>query len=79
MRNLFYGIICFYLLTYITFDFIKDRQTEQENHKTAIVLSKDKHFLLDEYMILKYPNDSTTIELVYQIFYDKYNVGDTIK
>lgn len=79
MRNLFYGILSFILLLYISFGFFNDRTLEQDRHKGAVVINKDKDFYYGEQMIFLYPNDSTDLELVYQIFYNKYNVGDTIK
>ena len=41
-------------------------------------LKKGEDFINGYYMYLKYPKDSIKLERVYQIFYDKYSVGDTI-
>ena len=79
MKNLFYGILSVILLLYISFGFLKDRTLEQDRHKGAVVIDKDKDFYYGEHMIYLYPNDSTDLDIVYQIFYNKYSVGDTIK
>jgi len=79
MKNLFYGILSVILLLYISFGFFNHRPLEQDRHKGAVVIDKENDFYYGEQMIFLYPNDSTDLEIVYQIFYDKYNVGDTIK
>ena len=79
MKNLFYGILVFILLMCLFIIFKFDKQLENKKFNNAIVIEKDDDYMLGESLTVKYPDGSIRLELVYQIFYDKYEVGDTIK
>lgn len=79
MRDIFYGIMCFCLIGILVVLYEEDKTLQESRHIGAVVIEKDNDYILGETMYLKYPNDSIDLECVYQIFYDKYNVGDTVK
>ena len=79
MKDVFYGIASA-LLILIVWAWIKfDKQVEQPKYNGAVVVEKSNDFIYGFTMYMQYDNDSIIIERVYQIFYDKYNIGDTIK
>lgn len=79
MRELFYGILSFILIIFFLIEIKNPSQLQQSKHNGGVVIEKEDHFFIGYYMNIKYENDSIETEHVYQIFYDRYEVGDTIK
>lgn len=79
MKTLFYAILNFILLISLLYGVLSKPTFETEKHRGCVVVGKSYNYLIDYNIQLKYPNDSVDVERVYQIFYEKYNVGDTIK
>jgi len=79
MKELLYGILCFtfFLLLYVKHKY--PDQLQQPKHVGGIIVEKRNGFFLGYYMEVKYKEDSIETEFVYQIFYDRYEIGDTIK
>jgi len=78
MKDAFYGILIVVFLLMI-WAIKKNPKAELEpRHSGAVIIEKGEDFVNGYYMYLKYPKDSIKLERVYQIFYDKYSVGDTI-
>ncbi|MEY2701921.1 MAG: hypothetical protein RLY43_554 [Bacteroidota bacterium] len=78
MKDAFYGILIVVFLLMI-WAIQKNPKSELEpRHSGAVIIEKGDDFVNGYYMYLKYPKDSIKLERVYQIFYDKYSVGDTI-
>jgi hypothetical protein len=79
MKNLFYGLLCFMILSVFVF-YYKTDKTKPEQYNNHIIYQKGNDFIVGYYFFLK-NIDSTNVELVlvYEIDYYKYNVGDTIK
>jgi hypothetical protein len=79
MKNLFYGILNFLLIDLIIVAFKYSEQFQQPKHVGGVVVEKRNDFFLGYYMHIKYSKDNVETETVYQIFYERYEVGDTIK
>ena len=79
MKDLFYGILSFLLIISIYVSVSSEKKFENKEFNNTVVVEKDKDYFFGYQFGVKYPNDSVGWHRVYQIFYDKYNVGDTIK
>ena len=78
MKDVFYGIVSTLIILIVYTGYKKDKQLEQPKYNGAVVIEKSDDFIFGLAMSMKYDNDSIIIDRVYQIFYDKYSVGDTI-
>jgi hypothetical protein len=78
MKDVFYGIVSALLILIMWAGIKYDKQLEQPKYNGAVVVEKSDDFIYGLIMYMKYENDSIISERVYQIFYDKYSVGDTI-
>ncbi len=78
MKDLFYAILIALLLLTIYVGVKNDIQLEDKKFNNLILIEKEHDFLFGYQMTFKHENDSIEWVRVYQIFYDKYNVGDTI-
>ncbi len=79
MKELFYGIISFLLLITIYVAVSSEKKFESKEFNNTVVVEKYNDYIFGYQYGVKYPNDSVGWHRVYQIFYEKYNVGDTIK
>lgn len=79
MKDLFYGLLSSMIILVFIVGMTYEKQLEQPKHKGAVVIEKDDVFLYGFSLCIKYDNDSIVLLRAYQVFYDKYNVGDTIK
>lgn len=80
MKDLFYGLL-FILIIFTGYTVIKnsDQKTLQTiKHDGYVVIEKENNFLYGYLMTFKYDDNIERIP-VYQIYYEKYEVGDTIK
>jgi len=77
MKDIFYGLL---IVLIIAFFYINSsvKQLENPRFNNGIVIEKGKDLFSGYYLFIKYGNDSIVKKRVYQIFYDKYSVGDTI-
>lgn len=79
MKDFFYILISV-LIIFIAYNGYKhEKQFEQKRFNNSIVVEKQDDFIYGLTMYFKYENDSVVSERVYQVFYDKYNIGDTVK
>lgn len=81
MKDLFYGILSFMLimLFWWTWDYPKELSTQK--YKGGIILDKNSDFFIENHMriLMRGQEDSVIGARFYDIVYDKYQVGDTIK
>jgi hypothetical protein len=79
MREVFYGILSFLLIGLIFISLKHTQQLQQPKHVGGVIVEKRDDFFLGYRMDIKYSENNIETEFVYQIFYDRYEVGDTIK
>lgn len=79
MKDLFFGILSFFLIAAFAAIASSNRYLQEPKHDGGIVIEKSEGIILGYFFHIKYGKDSIDMELVYEIFYDKYEVGDTIK
>ena len=81
MKDVFYfilsSIIVFALIELAKQD--HDIYLQQNIHENCIVIDKYESYLRGNVMTFKTQNDSIIQHRVYDIFYNEYKVGDTVK
>lgn len=80
MKNLFNALLSTILIIlYFTIVYSSDKQFESIEYNNTIVVEKQDDIILGKTMFLQISKDTVKQIRVYEIFYNKYNVGDTIK
>ena len=85
MNKFLTGLILFWVVVIIWFIpfFLPDKTYTEEKIKSKIVVEKNHNFYYGYWFIVRNISDTTDIKVdiipVYQILYEKYSVGDTIK
>jgi hypothetical protein len=85
MKDLFYFTITAILWFSISvlYNYLEDVDnciyTKQSIHENCIVIDKYESYLRGNVMTFKTQNDSIVQHRVYDIFYNKYKVGDIVK
>ena len=78
MKNLFYGILSFYLIGFTLMGFNIDRKTNLDDRNGGIILHKSDGWLLGNTVYIQL-NDTIYTDYVYHIAIKDLEVGDTIK
>jgi len=83
MKDVFYGFLLVFIIlfSYNYEQYIEDnpKQRTEKNFHNTILLEKDNDFLSTRISVYDYNNDTIKDFRVYQIIYNKYETGDTIK
>ena len=79
MKDVFYGLLSVILFVTIFGLINADKQFQEPEHNGGVVVEKNDNPILGYVMHIKYDEDNVEFELVYQCFYERYEVNDTIK
>ena len=79
MKDVFYGFLVVWLVLNMVFIWAIPKISNVEKYNSGVVIDKDNDFLLGNVMRIQFKNDTIKTVRCYDIIFEKYNVGDTIK
>ena len=79
MKNVFYGLLSAIIFITIFGVYNADNHLQEPKHNGGVVVEKNNDPILGYSMYIKYGEDDVELQLVYQCFYERYEVNDTIK
>ena len=79
MKDVFYGLLSVIIFITIFGLFNAEKQFQKPEHNGGVVVEKNDNPIIGYCMYIKYDEDNVKFELVYQCFYERYEVNDTIK
>lgn len=79
MKDVFYGLLSVLIFIIFIALYNSDKKFQEPEHNGGVVVEKNDNPILGYVMHIKYEENVVAIELVYQCFYERYEVNDTIK
>lgn len=79
MKEVFYGLLCFIIVSSFVYIYKTDRLTSIKKYQDCIIVDIGNDYLLGKYINIMFPSNKVETVLIYEYAIINYNVGDTIK